>query len=397
MAVVSSSSRVPEAEPGRVVKRRHPWRWVVAAVAVLALVVGAAVWVFSGMIRDSLEVSATPASSTTVVVLDVAQDRVTLDVGDGTPAEVHSDLVYGLAYDGGFAQLTGLVSDEGSEVTRELVVIDGAAPVVGQRARVVRDAFPDDPAVALGDEARVREIVISDDAGDFPAWFAPAPGDTWAVLVHGKGSSRTEVFRLMQTTVESGMPSLAVSYRHDVENGGGLPEFGVTEWPEVEAAVGYALDHGAHGVVLVGVSMGGAIEISFLEHSALAASVVGVVLDAPALDYTATVLQGADNKGIPAIADPFVRAAIDLADVRFGLHSEQADYVDDLGWVRAPVLVVHGTDDHTNPYPVTRRLAEERPDLVRVVAVEGAGHVDSWNADPEAYRSQVAEFLGAVS
>ena len=59
-----------------------------------------------------------------------------------------------------------------------------------------------------------------------------------------------------------GMASLLISYRNDglaPSAPDGRYGLGSTEWRDVEAAIEYALDHGAAGVVLFGWSMGGAI------------------------------------------------------------------------------------------------------------------------------------------
>jgi uncharacterized protein len=51
--------------------------------------------------------------------------------------------------------------------------------------------------------------------------------------------------------------------------------YGLTEWRDLAAAAQYALARGARRLLLVGYSMGGAIVVSFLEHSPLAARVAG--------------------------------------------------------------------------------------------------------------------------
>ena len=38
-------------------------------------------------------------------------------------------------------------------------------------------------------------------------------------------------------------------------------------------------------------------------------------------------------------------------------------------------------------------FAEARPDLVTYQRIHGAGHVESWNLDPEGYRETVERFL----
>ena len=61
-----------------------------------------------------------------------------------------------------------------------------------------------------------------------------------------------------------------------------------------------------------------------------------------------------------------------------------------------PTLVFHGTEDTTVPIALSRQLAADHRDLVRLDAVEGAHHVASWNADPRAYESRVRGFLRAA-
>ena len=234
-------------------------------------------------------------------------------------------------------------------------------------------------------------------AGTFPAWLAPADGTTWAVLTHGRGAMRTEMLRLMRTTSALGLPSLTISYRRDRENGGGLAQFGQDEWADLEAAVQYALDHGARRVVLVGASMGGAISAAFLEQSPLAQHVVALVLDAPMLDLGATIEHGAAQRSLPVlglpIPGPLTWTAQQIAGRRYDLDAGRVDYLDDTSWLTVPALVFHGTSDDTVPASVTRRLAAAAPQLVQPVVVDGADHVESWNLDPAAYDEAVRGFL----
>ena len=52
-----------------------------------------------------------------------------------------------------------------------------------------------------------------------------------------------------------------------------------------------------------------------------------------------------------------------------------------------------GEADTTVPVEESRELADARPDLVRLVVVEGAGHVQSWNVIPQRYGDVVSRFL----
>lgn len=381
----------------------RPWGRRVLRVTVAVVLLGAAVlaagaWYFSGAIRSSaLEVKPLD-DHPNVVVGATGGGWVDLKQTASMSEGLASDTVYGLDWAGGFGLLHGYLGSHDGVVRRELEVLSGQAPTTGSGARVTRDASPREPAGLLG--FRYADVTVTSSGGTFPAYYAPGTRDTWAILVHGRGATRSEMFRLMKVTVAAGLPSLDITYRRDAENGGGLARFGQDEWPDLEAAVRYALDHGAQAVVLVGTSMGASIAAAFEEQSALAPRVAASVFDSPMLDFGALIAYGARDRRIPGLGTPIpdvvVWEACNLAGLRFGLDQDQVDYLDDTAWVKAPVLAIHGTDDPTVPVSLTQRLQAARPRQVTTYLVPGAHHVESWNADPAAYESRVRQFLDAT-
>ncbi|MGD8200803.1 alpha/beta hydrolase [Ornithinimicrobium sp. W1679] len=397
---------------GRSGRTRHGWaRRLLVVVGVLALLlvllffVGGG-WYFAGAIHsDGLEVKQTPNPYEHEVVA-TGEGSITLtdpDVGDSA---LDGDHVWGvrwaqgdgeLATEAGFGQLRGDGTGE-EEVTRSLEVLSGVDPQVGDVAALDRDAFPKDPAVALGEPVQEVEYVGPD--GRFPAWYVPGEVSTWAVLVHGKGVDRAEVLRLMRSTVEAGLPSLAITYRNDVgapQDAGGMYQFGLTEWADLDAAVAYAQDNGAQQVVLVANSMGGAVTAAYLEN-APDAPVVAVVMDSPMLDFGESVSLGAAQRQLPVLGqvpEPLTWSAKRIATLRYGVDWAGMDYLDDTSWLDVPTLVLHGTADARNPLRVSEQLAQDRPDLVELVVVPEAVHVGSWNADPDTYEAEVTDFLRA--
>jgi len=143
---------------------------------------------------------------------------------------------------------------------------------------------------------------------------------------------------------------LDVAYRNDA----GAPldpshryGYGATEWRDLEAAVQYARGHGAQQVVLFGSSMGGSIVASFLEHSASASAVRGVVLDAPALDFRATVDFGATQRSLPlGLPIPGVLTSVAewIAGWRYHVEWAAVDYLPG-DRLHAPPVAGHLTDD----------------------------------------------------
>ena len=166
----------------------------------------------------------------------------------------------------------------------------------------------------------------------------------------------------------------------------------MAEWADLEAAVGYALDHGgAEDIVLTGCSTGAALVMRFLEESNLAGHVSGVVLDAPNIVLADTIRLGlTDTRGSRLMKE----TTLVIADLRWGIDWDTTNYV---GRARdileVPTLVFHGTSDQTVPISGSRRLQAEVPELVELVETPAAGHVMSWNVDPERYEGYVARFL----
>lgn len=360
----------------------------------LVLVFAGATWYFSGRI-DSSALQVEPLyDQSNVVVTDAGAGWVDLQRTRSISEQLTGNLVYGLTWDDGFGILGPGGTRHGDSVRRSLEVLEGTAPTGGTAAQLRRDVYPLHPGPSLG--LPLTEVSYRSSAGTFPAYFTPGSRDTWAVLVHGRGATRAEMFRLMKATVAAGLPSLDIGYRRDREAGGGRALFGQDEWRDLEAAARYALDHGARRLVLVGASMGGALVASFLEHSTLAPKVDAVVFDAAMLDFEATVRRGAEDIELPALGsvpEPLVWSALRVAALRYGLDLGELDHLDDPSWVKVPVLAFHGDADPKNPVSATLRLRDARPDLVQAVIVHGAGHVESWNAAPQAYEQRVRQFL----
>jgi pimeloyl-ACP methyl ester carboxylesterase len=182
------------------------------------------------------------------------------------------------------------------------------------------------------------------------------------------------------------------------EDPDGRLTYGKREWRDLEAAVRYAVDHGATAVVLEGMSMGGAVVAAFLLESDLAPQVTGVIFDSAALHFEASVdLQAGDEElpvlGLP-LPDVLVETAKWMTEFRFDVDYDYTNYLAQAGELGIPILLIHGTDDDVVPVDTSEELARLRPDLVRdLYVVTGAGHVEAWNTDPAEYERRVLAFI----
>ena len=300
---------------------------------------------------------------------------------------------WGLEWDGGYAQAGDILDLAPQKVLRELTLLTGA-PAPGQHVRFDTFAYPHNPRDAHG--IGYREVVFESEAGQFPAWLVDGDRDTWVIVVHGKGADLGEPMRILPTLHRHGSPVLVISYRND--RGGpidpsGYFRYGVTEWRDLEGAVEFALGKGARCLVLYGYSMGGSIALNFMQRSAYADRVAGLILDSPLLDFGQTVEERAKEQHAPPGVVPLGKV---IARWRFGVDWGALNYRRVAEKLDVPVLLFHGAEDRDIPPGPSDELAETRPDIVRYHRVEGAAHVCGWNVDPAGYEAAVAGFLNEL-
>ncbi len=258
-------------------------------------------------------------------------------------------------------------------------------------------------------EVPYESVRVQTTLGPAPAWLVRAAderSDLWVIQVHGRATVRQETLRAVPVFREAGYNSLLISYRNDGEAPASEDHrysLGDVEWLDVEAAMLYALDHGATKIVLMGWSMGGATVLQAATRSRLASVVDGIVLDSPVVNWVDTLmyqgeamsLPGPVKKGILAmISKPWGRVltgqaeSIDLARLDFVRRADELD---------VPILLLHSDDDGYVPSSGSRELAAARPDIVTFVPFETARHTKLWNYDRGRWNGVVADWLARRS
>lgn len=256
-----------------------------------------------------------------------------------------------------------------------------------------------DPREAFG--YAFETIRYETELGEAEAWLVPAeePSSLWAIFLHGIGGIRENGYRQLAILHDAGVPVLMITYRNDR----GAPtapdrffSFGLEEWRDLGAAIDWARSNGAERLVLVGESMGAAIIGQYLRNVPEAVPIVGLALDAPALDLPAIVRAGAQRLHAPLAG---VLVAIGLAIwrlVRPDLRLAVA--IDAVVRFRGAVFVAHGADDPLVPVALSDALAAARPGLDFLRAASDV-HLGAYDADPEGYRAgllRLVEELRAV-
>jgi len=384
-----------EATPTRS-RRGRRIAWVVGIlVGVLVLLFAGASWYASSLLVDGMSIQDyTEDLPDTVVAVD--DESITLEMATDPATDPRTPSLAGVRFGGSdaYLQVGPATEVDGMNATRPVIAVVGDPPAAGSTARVEREYFPEDPQVGLGLD--FTEVQIETPLGPSPAWYVPADGDTWAIYSHGRGATRQEGLRMLETSHALGMPTLLVTFRDDLvgQPEDGISNFGLTEWADLEAAVQYALDNGAEDVVLLAGSTGGAISVSLLENSDLADSVVGMAFDAPVTSFGQTVDLNAAERGFPA---PIIAVGKWITEQRVNIDFAATDYISSVGDLDVPTLIIHGTEDSTNPLEASEEFAAAAPEgVVTVDTFEGAEHVWSWNLSREEYENVLADHLTSV-
>lgn len=271
--------------------------------------------------------------------------------------------------------------------------------------QLIEDGFEiqADPIVVPSGSYQLEEVAYASPLGTMAAWYLPGSGTTWVIHVHGKGATPAEAEPLFAPLQEAGYPQLAITYRNDdgqPVDPSGYYQYGATEWEDVSGAVTYALDNGAEHVVLNGYSTGGSHVLSFMYRHELDI-VTGVLLDSPNINLSQTVDYRASQRELPLVPFHVPQSLSTVAQfftsLRIGVNWKSLDYIEkSKDSLRQPVLIHHGTADLTVPIGESIEFAEVQPELVRLIQVEGADHVGSYDVDPQKYISEVLAFLQEV-
>ena len=335
-----------------------------------------------------------------LTIHDIEHDGETQRVVlDRTPPTT-TDGIYNLWLErGGWAQLSPEAADR--RPGRIPRTVTGTSPglrlVAGDRASWsgIYYATPVDAGL------NARDITITSPAGPYPAWGIDGDPSTWAIHIHGLGSTRAGTLRGAQVATELGYTSLIVTYRNTAEGprvGTGRSTLGHTATADVDEAIGYAVRRGAQRIVLFGWSMGAAIALQLAARPRHHGVIAALVLDSPVLDWTETIKANCARSGLPPAAGLLAVPWLTLGPFAsvVGLSEStplrQFDWITRAAELTTPTLILHGTRDSSAPIRLSQALRDQRPDLVTLETFD-ADHTLAWNSDPERWRYAVTAWL----
>lgn len=305
--------------------------------------------------------------------------------------------------DTGHARVGEILSYADGTVVRQVLGVDR-----GELAGAARGRFsgwfylsPEDLGVEYDD------VTVSTEFGPAPAWHIPPRrrSNRWMIGVHDRAVRRQETLRSVPVFRDAGYHSLLVSYRNDgdaPQSPDGRYALGDTEWRDVEAAMRYAIDHGAKRIVLMGWSMGGATVLQALTRSPLEPYVTGIVLESPVVDWVTALHYQGVAKRLPRLIRWGVvglltrRWAKRITGQGAPIDLQRLDIVTRAQELHTPILLLHSEDDGYVPATASRALAMARPDIVSFELFTTARHTKLWNYDAQRWNAAITRFLGRL-
>lgn len=382
--------------------RRHAVRWWKGA-----LLVGVGFSVLVAVITSVLTVIVarmvvTPprrrAEDVRVLAVDLPRRRIVLSVtaDSAVPGQYSFWFADGL----GHARLGDVLDLTADSVTREILTVD-----FGNLGRARQGRFSGWFYLTPSDlEYPFENVQIETTLGPAPAWLIPAEQESsrWVIQVHGRAVNRSETLRAVPVFRAAGYTSLLVSYRNDEDapsSVDGRYGLGDTEWFDVDAALHFAVEHGATEVVLMGWSMGGATVLQTATRSSLSDVVVAVVLESPVVDWVTALEFQAKILHLPRPIGSGVLAVIGrswgrrLTGQAESIDLRRLDFVRRAAELHLPILILHSDDDGYVPSTASHALAGARPDIVALEAFTVARHTKLWNYDPDRWNRAIGDWL----
>lgn len=386
---------------------QHLRSTVARAISVVAIIVGsliAAVALTSGALSVVFaRTIVTPPTRRDEAVRILGYDATTITLSASIDAMTPGLYSLWFGQDTGHARIGEIITFSPSSVTRELLGVDLGSLAGVSRARVGGWFYlhPRDLGVPWSD------VEIETELGRAPAWLIPAeePSSSWVIAVHGRAVRREETLRAVPVFHDAGFTSLLISYRNDGDAPASADRrytLGDTEWRDVEAAMEYAISHGAQQIVLMGWSMGGATVLQAATRSLLAPFVSGLVLESPVVDWiTALHFQGIAHR-LPRLVRLGAMSLLTrgwsrgLTGLRSPINLKRLDLAARAKELDLPILLLHSDDDGFVPSTASLSLATARPDIVTFDRFATARHTRLWNYDPDRWTASIAGWLRIV-
>ena len=248
-------------------------------------------------------------------------------------------------------------------------------------------------------EARPYElvsIVAQDGVRLTGRYYHQADGAPLDIGFHGyRGSPVRDFSGGAKCSFEAGHNVLLVNERSQNGSEGRCITFGILEHQDCLAWITYANERfGSPDMIIFGVSMGAAT-ILMAAGLDLPDNIRGIIADSPYSTPLDIICEVGKEMHIPA---PVTAAlAIGAARIFGGFNLRAASAAEAVKKAKAPILLIHGENDHFVPCGMSGVIAKNCASPVQLETFPNAEHGLSYLTDTLRYERLVQEFIKEVS
>ncbi len=232
----------------------------------------------------------------------------------------------------------------------------------------------------------------SESGATISAWYgAPAMGAPTVVLSHGVRGSKAQLVGRARFLRDAGYGVLLYDAQGHGESPASHITFGYLEAHDASAAVGFTRSETpAAKIGFIGPSLAGA--------SALLGS-EPLAVDALVLESVYPTLESAVRNRISVrlgalLAHPLSQILLWQVEPRLGFDPFALNPIEQIGRVRAPLLVIAGSDDRRTTLEESRALYEAARGPSELWVVEGARHESFHRFARSEYERRILDFFG---
>lgn len=224
-------------------------------------------------------------------------------------------------------------------------------------------------------------------------WFVPRADTTKAVvLLHGYGTTRTQMLARARFFHDQGFAALLYDARGHGESADALVSFGLFEKQDLLGALDWLRGRGFTELGCVGASQGGAT-------IALASAELGGIRWAVLESVYPTLLNAVDRRFRRTLLLPGWLAGcamIPIAEWRLGASAGSISPRDGISALSCPVLIMAGEQDtHTLPLDA-REVFDHAREPKSWWLVPGAAHADLYGHAKQSYEATVFRFISEI-
>ncbi len=215
----------------------------------------------------------------------------------------------------------------------------------------------------------------------------------WVLLLHGYTGWKEEMYPFACRYWKEGYQVLVPDMRCQGESEGDFIGMGYTDSRDNLLWLEYILERDPQAqIILHGQSMGAACALIMAGQKQLPENVKAVVSDCAYTDaYTMFEKQMKAWFSLPSF--PLLNVADEMLKIRGGYSLKEASALEGISKSKIPVLILHGTEDEMIPVEMAYELYEAANCPKELMIVEGAGHAQAPDKDPDGYYKTIFRFL----